>query len=103
MSSAPPTPKPPLYPSPPPGVTAVVLPGPQLKAGTGTGTPAPTKVFWTVKLPGASGVGPIGGPGPQVPPATAGLPPGDKAGAGPGSDITRGLLAKRRRTTTLLT
>ncbi len=46
---------------------------------------------------------PVAGPGPRVPPATRPIPPGDKAGALPGTDKTRGLLVRpRRRKTTLL-
>jgi len=57
---------------------------------------APAFTMPTLNAPAGRGAP----PGPQVPAASP-IPPGDKTGAGPGADVTRGLLASRSKRTLL--
>jgi hypothetical protein len=80
----------------PGGAVSTVLNPPKRPAAPAAAPAQPVPTAPTIKGPA------ISAPGPGVPPATRALPPDDKAGAGPGTDATKGLLKKSGVGKTLL-
>lgn len=92
-----PQPAQPAY-TPPPNSITTATPGPQVRIGQPSQGGFQVLGVRPRNLPGVPA---LQVPGPGVPPARA-IPPGDKSGAGPGTDATKGLLKKPGTGKTLL-